>query len=202
MRLLLAVAVLAALARPARADEPPEASEIMLVPAECMAFWSIPGGSRSPAAWDAVVSFASCIQDRTIYVVDRAEQLPAFVDHLQAALGPALQFYAAALDEAPDGVKLRAAYYIGAGQVALITRARLSLTTPKLRPALDRLLEPHAQLAYSIFTGLERVAASDPRLAQDVVIRYMVRSAHELALQLQRSWSIPVDDRPLRILPR
>jgi hypothetical protein len=202
MRCLLAVAVLAALVRPAVADELPEPSDIMLVPAECMELWSIPGGTGSPAVWDAAISFASCIQDRSIYVIDRADQLPEFVDNLQAALGPALQFYVAALAEAPDRVKLRAAYYIGAGQVALITRARLSLTTTTLRPALEPLLEPSARLAYSIFTGIERVAAADSTLMQDVVVRHMVRSAHELARQLQRSWSIPVDDTPPRVLPR
>jgi len=186
----VAVAALGALARPALADEPPDVVELLFVPAECKPFWSIPGGAGSPAAWDAVVSFASCIQDRSLYRVERADELTAFVERLQAALDPALQLYVAVLDGAPDRIRLRAAYYIAAGQVALITRARLSLAAPELRPALDRLLVPHAQLAYLVFSGIEEAVASDPTLVRDSVNAYMARSAHELALQLQRSWSI------------
>jgi hypothetical protein len=194
--------MLLVVAPPVRADDP-RSAQIVVVPSECVQFWSIPGGASSPAAWDAILSFAACIQDGSVYRVERADQLEAFVEQRQAGLGPSLQLYQMAIEEGPGPIRLRAAYYIGLGQVALMTRARASLASPDLRPHLEPLLEPHAKLAYFVFTTIERAVAIDPGMSPDVVTRYMVRSARELAASLRRARSIPTDeDTPLLALPR
>jgi hypothetical protein len=201
MKTLLATALLLALASPATAAEPPADANIVMIPAECMQFWSIADDASSPMVWDAMLSFAGCVQDARVYRVADADELPTFVAQLHTSLGPALQFYVVAIYEGPTVIKLRAAYHIGLGQVALLTRARMSIV-PQLGPALEPLLEQHAKLAYLIFTLIERAADSNPALARDPVNRYMVQSSRELAASLRADWSIPLEDGPLFALPR
>jgi hypothetical protein len=191
-RACISIALILAFAPAAIADEAAAPSQIIVIPVECMEFWRIPGGSSSPVAWDALLSFAACIQDTTINHVDRADQLEALVEQLQAGLEPSLQFYGAALSEGPGPTKLRAAYFAALGQIALITRARASISSPALRERLDALLEPHAKLAYTMFTSIGRTVADDPRLAPDAVSRYMVRSSRNLADSLCNSWPVEV----------
>jgi hypothetical protein len=158
-------------AGPAIADDEATEPQIVILPIECMDFWSVPGGPQSPAAWNAMLSFAACIQDASVYRVERAELLPGFVDQLQAALAPSIQFYVVAIKEAPEHVKLRAAYAIALGQVAMMTRARASLAIPQLRDQLEQLLDPHAKLAYLIFAGIDQAATADPELDSDAARR-------------------------------
>jgi hypothetical protein len=189
------VACLIASGASARADDDaPDGDQFVFVPFECIQFLLAPGGSVSPLAWDAHLSFAACIQDASVYRVDRADEIEPLVEHLQTAMDPALQFYVAAIERGPGPTRVRAAYYIALGQVALITRARVSVISPPLREPLEAALEPHAKLAYMICIGIERAVANDPDLAPDVVTRYMVRSAHELAAALRQRWRIPGSD--------
>jgi hypothetical protein len=192
---LLAPALAVALAFPAlaRADEG-SGAQVVLVSADCGQFWSYPGGDDSPAAWDAVISLASCIQDRRVRVVAGADDLGALVAELREALAPSLELYATAIADGPAPVKLRAAYHVGLAQVAMMTRARTSLASSDLRTSLEPLLEPHAELAYYIFTTIHRAAADDPSLARDVVTQYMVRSAGQLAGALRHRWRTPPGD--------
>jgi hypothetical protein len=198
----IAAGVLLAIATPSRADDLPGA-QIVVVPSECVQFWSIAGGSSSPTAWDGILSFAACIQDGSVSRVERAGQLEAFVEELQRGLGPSLHFYLTAIKEGPAPIRLRAAYYVGLGQVALMTRARASLASPDLRRHLEPLLEPHAKLAYVMFASIDRAAATEPALTPDPVNRSMVRSARELAAVLRKTLTSPTgEDAPLLALPR
>ena len=196
---------LAAIA-PARADEPgetPEAPRFVIVPRECAGFWRIADGAPPAATWDAVLSFAACIQDASVYRIDRVEQLERFVEGLRAGLDPSVGFYLAAIEQAPGPTKLRAAYFVALGRVALITRARASIRSPALRQPLEALLEPDARAAYLLFVTISRAAVDEPELAPDAVSRYMVRSARQLAAALRRSWPMPADDfTPLFAFPR
>jgi len=190
------------------ADELPESLELVLVPAECLRYWSVPGGSGSPAAWNHVLSFAACIQDASIPRIDDPRQLPGLVVDLEAALAPAVQLYTAALELGPRPIQLRAAYQIGMSQVALITRARASIVAPPDRatnPAsaaryralvarLDTFLERPATLARTLFVLIDRAVADDPALAPDEVTRSMVRSARTLERTLRWATTIPTDD--------
>jgi hypothetical protein len=203
----LVIALLAGLIAPARAQTPetPEtdaSAQLVLVPSECLQFWELSGDPSWPGAWDAVLSLAACTQDRSVHSIDDAEQLADFVDELQTALAPSLRLYLAAIDEGPPQVRIHAAYYVALGQVALMTRARASLMTPELRSQLEPLLEPHAEVAYLVFSEIARAAAVDPWLAHDDVTRYMVRSACAHAASLRRSeWVVPEDDTPLLAAP-
>lgn len=189
IRARIAVVALAlAIAGPARADDIAVPPEPEIVPIECTQFRTIPTRTAPPAAWDAMISFAACIQDARVYRIEHEEELAAFVQQLQTGLEPSIRFYVEAIKHAPDRVKLRAVYYVGLGQVALMTRARSSITSPALRAPLEALLEPHAKLAYLLFAGIDDAATSDPDLASDVVSRYMVRSARELAALLRTRW--------------
>lgn len=190
----MALALVLALSGTARGDAVPNSPGLVDVPIECAPYLKIPGGVSSPAAWNAVLSFAACIQDASVYRLEHGKQLAGFVEQQQAALAPALQLYVIVIEKAPDPVKLRAVYYVGLGQVALITRARASIVSPALRAPLEILLEPHARLAYLLFTAVDRAASSDPKLATDVVARNMVRSARVLAAALRSRWSRPPDD--------
>ena len=196
--LLFVLALVLAVARPAYADEL-SGAPIVVVPGECTRFWQIPGGTSSPAVWDQLLSFASCIQDTSVDRVDRAEELPGFVDELQGSLQPTIQLYMVAINEAPDHIKLRAAYAIAMGQLALITRARASLANPALREQLEALLDRHAELAYMVFTTIDGAALEDPLRAQNPVDEYIFRSSHQQVLLLEKRWP-KLHDESLRTL--
>jgi hypothetical protein len=220
MRLLVAstAAALVLTTASARAEEPAESSTTVEVPPECEQFGHIPGGAESPVAWSYVLSFAACIQDATIARIERADQLEPLVGELLQALEPALQFYIAAIDQAPGPAKLRAAYQIGLGQLTLITRARASIAVPEhletdaaaaayygeLHAALEPLLVQNAKLAFLLFVAIDRAAAEDPTLAPDAVTRNMVRSSHELAELIGKSWSLRATETetPMFAFPR
>lgn len=194
----LLVAVLASVTSPANADDAGD-PRIVMIPRDCLQFWSAaPSNRTSPRAWDTVLSFAACIQNSETAEVRHSDELQPLVDQLQLDLEPALRFYEVALAEGPQPIQLRAAYYVGLGQVALLTRARKAVVSPALRPELERILEPHATVAYLVFTAITRVAAADPTLTQDVVIRNMVRSSGELAAALRTTISLPEEtDTPI-----
>jgi hypothetical protein len=203
-RLLISLIVITsgAMAPDSSAEPAEDPTQLVFIPPRCAAFWSVPGGPGSPAAWNAALSFAACIQDASIHRIDRADQLDGFVEQLQISLDPAIVFYVAAIEQAPPAIKLRAAYHIGIGQVALITRARTSIASPALREPLEQLLEPHAEIAHMMFSAIERAARNDPRIADDVVTRNMVRSAQSLAALLRRNGAILRDsDELLRLTP-
>ena len=167
--LVLAV-VLAVSPGPVVADELPGSPELVFVPAECLLYWSVPGGKSSPAAWNQVLSFAACIQDASIARIDDPRQLPELVVQFEAALAPSVQLYTAALELGPRPIQLRAAYQIGMSQVALITRARASIVVPPDRATnptaaaryralvtrLDTFLERPATLAWTLFVLIDR----------------------------------------------
>jgi hypothetical protein len=166
MRTLVPFIAILALATPAHAGEPPQ-------------------DVREPRDWDDVLSFAARIQDRSVYYVDDAEQLAFLVEELEAGLEPSLRLYISAVNEGPGPIQLRAAYYIGIGQVALMTRARASLATPELRDALEPLLEPHAQIACVLFATIDQQSLFDPSLAPDAANRFMIRSARDQLASLR-----------------
>lgn len=190
-RARLAFALLLTLSGAAHADEPLDSPELVIVPIECAQYWTIPGGPSSPIAWDTVLSFAACIQDASVFRIEHEEELTAFVQQLQGALHPSLQLYAEVIEHAPDRLKLKAVYFVGLGQVALMTRARRSIVSTTLRAPLEALLEPHAKVAYRFFTAIDQAVTNDPGLASDVVSRYMVRSAREHAASLRTRWRSP-----------
>jgi hypothetical protein len=202
----LTLSVIAALAMSTSAvfaDEVPRSAELVNVPEECVQYWSIPTGAEARAAWDQVLSFAACIQDASVARIERADQLPGFVEQLHVALTPSVMFYVAAIERGPWHVKIRAAYQLGMAHVALMTRARSSIAKPaesdaaaaaassELHARLEPLLERHAKLAHVLFSAIERVVATDPSVASDAVTQNMVRSARQLADVLGKSWSIP-----------
>ncbi|HEX7704073.1 MAG TPA: hypothetical protein VF403_25195 [Kofleriaceae bacterium] len=51
----------------AAADDASASSQLVMIPIECAQFWQLPSGPTSPNAWDAVLSFAACIQDATAW---------------------------------------------------------------------------------------------------------------------------------------
>ena len=55
---------------------------------------------------------------------------------------------------------------------------------------LQSLLQRNAEIAYASFSVVGRAAEEDPTIAQDVVTRSMVRSAHEYARALARDWDV------------
>lgn len=179
--LVPALAVLLGAVMPARADAP----------------------ARPAVDWDSLISFASSLQDRRVYHVEDADEVAGLVAKLRDGLVPALRLYSAAVQEGPPPIQLRAAYYIGLAQVNLMTRARTSLSSSDLRTTLEPLLEPHAELAYFVFTTIHRAADEDPSLTPDVVTRHMARSSRELAAALRHRWPTPPgDDEPRIARPR
>lgn len=195
----LAPAILAlTLVGPASADEVPDSVDLVPVPSECGVFWTLPGGPDSPVAWLQVLSFAACIQDATVANVRYSFQLHGFVEQLESALSPTLAFDIAAMQNGPGPIKLRAAYQVGMTQVALMTRARLSIrNAPELRDDLETLLEPPARLAWTAFDLVDRVVAEDPTLAPDVVTQTMVRSARAQAAMLSADWGFSREESEL-----
>lgn len=180
---VLGATLLLANAQDVRADD--ETAQLVIVPGDCDQFWTARAPIGSSRAWDAMLSFAACIQDVTIERVDQPSQLEGLVQQLQWGLGPSLQFYVIAIKQGPDVVKLRAAYAVALGQVSLMTRARASLASPALRPRLEELLDPHARLAHLVFTAIARTAEEAPELVENAVIRYMVTSSRAFAAELR-----------------
>ncbi len=187
------------LSSPAVADETQEPTT-MLVPVECTQYWKIPGGKDSPVAWSHVLSFAQCIQDNSVADLEDPSQIPLLVMALEREMAQSLRYYAAAIQHGPSSIQVRAVYQIGMSQVALITRARLSIARLASKPAYRKhyaelraqleptLVEP-AKLAWTAFALIDQVVAEDPSMAPDVVTKNMVKSARQLAAILAREWS-------------
>jgi hypothetical protein len=188
------IVVLLALATPAVAsDEPP----VVEVSTRCLDFLPPSGTPASQRAWNAMLSFAACIADSSVHRVDRAEQLPAFVEQLESALAPSTHFYVLGIKEGNDRVRLRAAYAIALGQVALMTRARISLVDPALRDDLEAVLDPYARFTYMILTSINRAAIADPTIADDPVIARIIPTSRVLAASLATRWM--ADERELQL---
>lgn len=168
--------------RAAAADVP------VTVPVECIAYWSTPGSPAGTDNWNAVLSFAGCIQDNRVLRVERREQLPGLIVQLHEGLAPSLQFYVMALQLAPPPIQLRAAYAVGLAHVAMLTRARASLADPRLGDELERLLDRDARLAHRVFSTIVEISTGNPELAQDPMGRYIVRSSARFAAQLAKRW--------------
>jgi hypothetical protein len=185
MKSLLAILAVVAAMPSAHADD---AAPFVEIPPACSEAWTVASGPRTPAAFEAMLSLAACLQDTSLTRISRAEDVSQAVDRLDVALEPAFQFYLVVFDTAPDPLKLRAAYAIGLAETSLMTRARRSLAVPALRDSLEARLEPHAKLAYLIFDGIARAHETDPSFASDAVNRYIVHSAAELARALRERW--------------
>ena len=186
----LVVTLVAARAQGASAvnDDTAEGEQAILIPTECLQFRAAAENGADEALWDAMLSFAACVQDASIYSVDSVEMLPVLVDKLEEAGTPSFQFSVGVLEHAPEHVKVRAAYALALGEVALMTRARMSLETPELRGQLEQLLDTHAQLAYVIFSAIDEVAQEAPETATDPVNQAIVRSSRQLAAALRTRW--------------
>lgn len=176
------VALLVVLASAAQADDEGRYS---IVPVECDGAWSVVSGPRTPAARDAMLSLAACMQDAGLRVIDREERVAEAVQEMYEGIEPALRLYMIVFESAPDEVKVRAAYAIGLAEMSLMTRARLSLADATLGPVLEDSLVDHARVAYMIFDGLDRLAASEPGLFADPVNRLIARDARVYAQALR-----------------
>jgi hypothetical protein len=193
---------------PVHADIPPS-RQVVVIPSECVPYWSIPGGAESPAGWNQVLSFAACVQDATVARIEDADELEDFVDELQSALDPALELYVAAVEQGPGPIKIRAALQIAMAEAALITRARTSIAVPPdlrtnavaaaryrdLHERLEPFLEPQAALACMLVGIVDRAVAAEPELAPDVVTRNLLTFARRVVAQLRKSWLFPEDPR-------
>ena len=214
LQVICGVLAIALLGGRAQADVDRAPRDRLLVPAECARYWSVPGGITSPAAWNQALSFAACLQDATIARVDDVDRLPDLVDQLEKALVPALQVYLAVIEEAPGPMKVRAGLQFAMAEVALITRARSSITAPpdlatnpvsytryrELHARLEPWLERSARLACQLIMVIDREVTLDPSLVPDVVARNLVRSAREQAVLLRKVWSIPYDEVDARLV--
>lgn len=177
------------------------------VPARCDRFARLPLDARDEmVAWNQLLSLAACVQSSLVVRVSEPGQLDAMMDDLVGRLAPSVMIYLGAIEYGPDSIRLRAAYQIAAGYIALITRARSSIVTPS-DPAVDRAatqraralhaelesaLAPVQRLAWEAFEVVARAAAQDPHYAPDIVTRNMVRAAHRM-LDLIRE-TAPTDD--------
>jgi hypothetical protein len=191
-RLWTAMVLVLALARTSNANDD---AQIVEVPTACIDFLPASGAPSSLHAWNATLSFAACIADASVDRIDRVELLPAFVERLEAALAPSTHFYVLAIKEGPPHVQLRAAYAIALGQVALMTRARMSVADPALRDPLEEVLEPYAKFTYLVLSAIDRAAVADPTLATDAPAANIIRSSRRLAASLATRWM--GDDRDL-----
>jgi hypothetical protein len=191
----------------ARADESREPPGFVVIPPDCLQFWSMPGGIDSPASWNQVLSFGACIQDATVMHVDRVDQLADMVNELDLSLAPAIEIYASAVEQGPEHVQVRAALQIAMAEVAMIVRARSSIAAPS-NPAIDRpaaaryrelhaRLEPMlartARLTCFLIARIDQEVTREPSLAADAVTQGILASAREAAVRLRRSMSIPED---------
>src|SRR5689334_2770172 len=198
---LQAALAIALLSGSAHADAP-RPQQLVVIPTECLQYWSIPDSAESPVGWNQVLSFAACIQDATVARIEDANLLETLADEMQLALDPALQLYVAAMEQGPGPIKVRAALQIAMAEAALITRARMSIAAPpdlptnavaaarhrELHERLEALLEPQAIFASALVRVVDRAVAGEPRLAPDVVTRNLLASARRVAAQLRKSW--------------
>lgn len=191
--LIISFVLLAAVVRPSLADiddSELEEGEIE-IPVECLKLGATPlddAGNIAPGGWDAMMSFAACIQDARLFRVAPTDDLAELVQRMHMAMLPSLQIYAVVLQHAPEDVKLRAAYAVARGQVSLITRARTSVPEPSRRAELEELLEPHATLAYLLFEAIDRTATHNPALASNVVSRHIAKTSRQEMVGLRTRW--------------
>jgi hypothetical protein len=169
MKPLLTACMLLALAAPAIADD----SELA-VPEQCMPL--VPEVRESPLFWDQWMALAACLQDGSVLAVSRVGDVEPMVDGLMLSITPPIMLYREALEQAPRTIKLRAAFHVGMLAVAMITRARLSITArdAKLSRELEPLLEPARDMARVAFVAVIEEAARHADLRADPVNRYMV----------------------------
>ena len=164
------------------------------IPPACARFTSLPADAKgSPLEWNQALSLAACMQDAAIADVADPEDLDGLVQVLSEALAPSLMIYLGILESAPGPVQLRAAFQVGLANVALITRARCSLVTPKdlvtnpeaaaryrkLHAVLEPLLAHAKRTSQVAFTTVVRAAATTPMLVRDPVAKAMVQTARE-----------------------
>ncbi len=154
--------------------------------AECAPIVIVPG-SDDIAGWNQLMSLAACLQDDHLARVRDADDVAPMVEDMTRMLAPTLLMYLAALENGPAPVQLRAAYQIGAANLALVVRARTSLVAsdPALRAELEPLLLHAKQTAWIAFAAVAHAADANPAFAVDDVTRTMVRSARELRDALQ-----------------
>ncbi len=129
-------------------------------------------------AWNQVMTLAACLQDDRVPDVRRADEVKPVVEELTRALAPTMLIYLEALEHGPLPIQLRAAYQIGAANLALIVRARTAVAAdPALRAELEPLLAHAYETAWIAFVAVDHAADDDPGFAPDDVTRTMVRSA-------------------------
>ncbi|MGE5186830.1 MAG: hypothetical protein ACM31C_32475 [Acidobacteriota bacterium] len=164
------ILVLAALLVPAAASAGPrdDCATIVVVP-----------DSDDLFAWNQVMTLAACLQDDRVPAVRRADEVHPVVEELTRALAPTMLIYLEALEHGPQSIQLRAAYQIGAANLALIVRARTALAgaAPAVRDELEPLLAHAFETAWIAFVAVDHAADDDPAFAPDDVTRTMVRSA-------------------------
>ena len=162
-----------------------------LTPDECHAFAAIPEDAREPLVFASqqALSFAACLLDNAAAArVGDTGALAGMVEELTTNSAPAMMVYLVALEHAPPALQLRVAYQLGAANVAIMTRARSSLTAAsarlatspryvKLRGQLEPLLDAAHRRAAASFLLVEHLAHDMPELAHDPVAAYMIRHA-------------------------
>jgi len=158
---------------------------IQEVPDDCRPYTWIPADARDDLiGWNQLLSLASCLQGGSIAPVTDSDELDAMIDRETRALEIPMMIYAAALEDGPGPVQVRAAYQLGMAHVALIIRARTAIAasarTEELRAELETLLAPSDRLAWLTFAVIDRAVARDPALAPDPVTQNMVRSARAM----------------------
>jgi hypothetical protein len=169
-----------------------------LTPDECHDFAAIPEDAREPLVFASqqALSFAACLLDNAAAArVGDTGGLAGMVEELTNNSAPAMMVYLVALEHAPPALQLRVAYQLGAANVAIMTRARASITAPSaklatsaryvaLRAKLEPLLDAAHRRAAASFLLVEHLAHDMPELAQDPVARYMIRNAKSLFVGL------------------
>jgi hypothetical protein len=103
----------------AGADDRLTSHQLVVIPSECVPYWSSPGGIESWAGWNQVLSFAACVQDATVARIEDVDEIEGLVEELQTALDPAVEIYVAAIERGPGPVKVRAALHIAMAEAAL-----------------------------------------------------------------------------------
>ena len=175
-------------AAPSEPDERDDDEPVILIPAECMQYRTAAETGAGDAMWTSMLSLAGCVQDASLYRVGDVELVPVMVDEMETAVAPSFRVYLGVLEHAPEHLRLRAAYALALGEVALMTRARTSLQEPALRANLEQLLDPHAQLAFVVFSAIDEVARDAPESVTDPVDREIIRSSRQHAAALRGRW--------------
>jgi hypothetical protein len=154
------------------------------VPDACRAFTRAPADPR--AAWNQVLSLAGCTADNSTVTIIDPDDLPVALDTLASRLEPSLAIYVWAVQNAPDPIKIRAAYQIGLSEVALAVRARRSIVLPPNVTAerfavLHARIEPMIANAIAVgaaaFSVIDDIAQRNPELIDDPVLRFVVADA-------------------------